>query len=207
MEIDLHDLGLKHSSDKANFHAFTYEYDKVLSHLRHEKIDFLEVGILEGGSLRMWHEYFTNAIIHGVDLWDYSTMNSERMKTYIANQEDEVSLRALPKNFDVILDDGGHTMLQQQLTLKVLFTDHLKSGGLFILEDLHTSGPSYAHTHGSTETNNTLKLLYDLKDGKLSEDNDYYISVDDFNTLKSQIAEIVIITLGVHHITSVIKKK
>jgi len=205
--MDLHDLGLKHGSDKASIHAFTYEYDKVLNDLRYTNLEFLEVGILQGASLKMWYEYFPNSVIHGVDLWDYSALNNERIKTHIANQEDEASLRALPKNLDIILDDGGHTMLQQQLTLKVLLPDHLKSGGLFILEDLHTSGPSYSYTHGSTPTNNTLKLLYDLKNGDFSKDNDYYITEDDFNVLKEKIEDIEIINLGEHHITSIIRKK
>jgi len=205
--MDLHDLGLTYGSDKASTHAFTYEYDKRLKHLRNEKIDFLEIGIWQGGSLQMWHEYFPNAIIHAADLHDYSALNSTRVITHITNQEKEEDLRSLPKNFDVILDDGGHTMLQQQLTLKVLFIDHLKSGGLFILEDLHTSGPAYAGSHGSTAANNTLQLLNDLKTGTLTEYNKYYISKEDFNAIKEQIKEIEIINLGEHHITSVIKKK
>ena len=40
--------------------------------------------------------------------------------------------------FDIIVDDGGHTMLQQQNTLAALW-DRLQPGGLFIVEDLHTS--------------------------------------------------------------------
>lgn len=205
--MDLHDLGLKYSSDKASTHAFTYEYDKRLKHLRNEKLNFLEIGIWEGGSILMWHEYFSNATIHAADLYDYSRLNSERIVTHIANQEREDELRTLPKNLDIILDDGGHTMLQQQVTLKVLFNEHLKSGGLFILEDLHTSGPAYAYTHGSTSTNNTLKLLEDLKNNSFSNDNNYFITEDDFNMLKNQIEYVEIINLGEHHITSVIKKK
>ena len=206
MEINLHDLGLKHGTDKT-VHGFTPDYDKHLSHLRNEKLEFLEIGLWEGASIAMWHDYFKNANIHGADILDCSRFDNERITTYIVNQENESSLRSLPKNFDIILDDGGHTMLQQQLTLKVMFLDHLKEGGLFIIEDLHTSGPAYSGSHGSTAANNTLQLLKDLKSGTLSEYNKYYITAVDFNNIKEQIKEIEIIDLGEHHITSIIKKK
>lgn len=38
----------------------------------------------------------------------------------------------------MILDDGGHTMVQQVISFKYLFP-HVKSGGLYIIEDLHIS--------------------------------------------------------------------
>ena len=40
--------------------------------------------------------------------------------------------------FDVIVDDGGHSMKQQITTLRTLFPK-LPPGGIFILEDLLSS--------------------------------------------------------------------
>jgi hypothetical protein len=40
--------------------------------------------------------------------------------------------------FDIVLDDGGHTMKQQIVTIKTLFP-HVKNGGVFVVEDTHTS--------------------------------------------------------------------
>ena len=53
-----------------------------------------------------------------------------------ANQT--ISLNKTNITFDIIIDDGGHTMKQQQTSFGVLFKN-VSSGGLYILEDLHTS--------------------------------------------------------------------
>ena len=41
-------------------------------------------------------------------------------------------------NFDIIIDDGGHSMPQQIISFLTLFP-HVKSQGLYVIEDLHTS--------------------------------------------------------------------
>ena len=38
----------------------------------------------------------------------------------------------------MIVDDGGHSFLQQQQTLAA-YWGRVRAGGLFIIEDLHTS--------------------------------------------------------------------
>lgn len=39
---------------------------------------------------------------------------------------------------DIIIDDGGHTMIQQINTFEVLY-DIVKPGGIYLCEDVHTS--------------------------------------------------------------------
>jgi hypothetical protein len=63
-------------------------------------------------------------------------------------------------NFDIILDDGGHTMQQQITSFTVLFP-HVKSGGMYIIEDLHTSYWSSFGGGGPNSTVNFLKSLID----------------------------------------------
>lgn len=47
------------------------------------------------------------------------------------------------KKFDIIIDDGGHTMNQQKTSFMFLLP-LVRSGGLYIIEDLETSYmPSY----------------------------------------------------------------
>ena len=56
-------------------------------------------------------------------------------------------------NFDVILDDGGHAMDHQQVSLGFLF-QYIKPGGIFIIEDIHSSLPQY-YPDSSFKVNNT----------------------------------------------------
>ncbi len=212
MNLTLTEIGNKYGTDKSTFHKFTDFYDTNLKSLRDKELSLLEVGILDGNSIKMWYDYFTESIIYGVDIQDYKHLENDRIKTFVANQENEGHLRGLPKNLDIIIDDGGHTMYQQQITLKVLFLENLKSGGIFILEDLHTSLPKYRFSHGCTDENNTLKLVKDLKNGRLSDDNKYFINQTDFNLLLEQIDSVEILDLGEFpvgepHITSIIRKK
>lgn len=46
--------------------------------------------------------------------------------------------------FDVIVDDGGHTMKQQLTSLKVLWPA-ISSDGLYVIEDLQTSYMPYVY--------------------------------------------------------------
>jgi hypothetical protein len=204
--MTLHEIGLKYGTDKSTHHNFTPTYDLYLSYLRNQNLKLLEIGISEGPSLKMWEEYFQNSQIIGVDILERSYMNTERIHTMIINQEKENELLSIPGEFDIIIDDGGHTMYQQQLTLKVLFDPKLKYGGTYILEDLHTSKDRYYGSHGSNSLNNTLNLLEDLKNGKLRENNQYFIDENNFNSLLNLIESIEIIETGEYSITSIIKK-
>lgn len=103
----------------------------------------LEFGVLHGGSLQMWKHYFgAQAKIYGVDINPRcAELAEENITIMIGDQESRESLRditnTLPK-FDIILDDGGHTMLQQTTTFEEMWS-HLKDGGIYLCEDLHTS--------------------------------------------------------------------
>lgn len=205
MNGTLQELGLKYGTDKATYHKFCDFYDKNLSELRDDKIRFLEIGIANGNSIKMWNEYFLNAEIIGVDILDRKYLDTARVKTYIVNQENENELLSIPGEFEIIVDDGGHTMLQQQITLKVMI-DKLKSGGFYILEDLHTSQLHFQkHGFGCTEINNTHRLLEDLKNEEMT--GEYHINADDFNVIESKIKSIEIFVTEAGSVTSIIRKK
>lgn len=203
----LYEIGNKYQTDKSWYHLYTVLYDTFFSSIRYKHIRMLEIGILVGSSMMMWDEYFEHLEYYGVDLCDASRFDSSRIKTIIANQENEQDLKSLPKDLDIIIDDGGHTMLQQQMTLKTLFVDHLKPDGTYILEDLHTSEPEYYNTHGSNDMNNTLKLLYDLQNGKPSENNQYFLSENEFYKVCSAIKSIDIYKVKHDSITSRITRR
>jgi hypothetical protein len=118
-------------------------YERHFSQFRKKKISLLEFGVLHGGSLQMWKYYFgKNAKIYGADIDPRCAELAEENITILnCNQEDRDSLSSirntLPK-FDIIIDDGGHTMLQQKLTFEEMYA-HVKDGGIYLCEDMHTS--------------------------------------------------------------------
>ena len=201
----LHSLGVKYGTDKATYHNFCNIYENKLGHLKEDKIRFLEIGIASGSSIKMWRDYFTNAEIVGVDILDRKYLEDDRIKTLVVNQEKVDELNSISGDFDIIVEDGGHTMYQQQITLKVMFKK-LKPGGIYILEDLHTSQLNfYQHGYGCTELNNTHRLLNDIKQKEVT--GEYFINSEDFTDLVENIDSIEIFTTESGSVTSCIKKR
>ncbi|HVO09284.1 MAG TPA: class I SAM-dependent methyltransferase [Vicinamibacteria bacterium] len=123
-------------------HHYTEVYDRFFSPIRQDARKVLEIGVLKGASLRMWRDYFPHAMVYGIDIEDTSSVNSDRIRTYVADQANRKQLQAFldaaGSDFDLILDDGGHTMEQQQVSFGYLFR-HVKPGGYYVIEDVHTS--------------------------------------------------------------------
>lgn len=118
-------------------------YDEYFQKYRGTEVVFLEIGIFQGGSLQMWKEYFgPKAKIYAIDINpNCKKFEDEQVKVFIGDQEDKKFLEEVKKNIppiDILLDDGGHTMQQQINTFEILFS-HVKYGGFFLCEDLHTS--------------------------------------------------------------------
>jgi hypothetical protein len=129
-------------------------YERHFAAFRGKPMSLVEFGVLHGGSLQMWKHYFgQQAQIYGVDINPRcAELAEERIAILLGNQEDRESLRGicrtLPK-FDIIIDDGGHTMLQQKTTFEEMW-GQLKDGGIYLCEDVLTSywpafGGGYRH--------------------------------------------------------------
>lgn len=118
-------------------------YDTYFSKYRNKKIRLLEIGVAHGGSLQMWREYFgAEAELIGVDVNpECKKFESANTKIWIGSQSDKNFLEKLKneiKTVDILVDDGGHTMLQQNTTFQIMF-DVVKADGIYVCEDLHTS--------------------------------------------------------------------
>lgn len=134
-------LGTKYGSDKVD-HGCCALYDRVLCAERERVVKMLGIGVLTGTSLRMWRDYFACASVHGLDIEPPQLQPEPRIVLHQGDQASRRSLNALLASsgteFDLIVDDGGHTMEQQQVSIGFLFP-LLRPGGLYIIEDLHTS--------------------------------------------------------------------
>jgi hypothetical protein len=140
---DLARLARKYGTDKGpGGHNFAEVYDLFFAPMRSDASKVLEIGIAGGASLQMFRDYFPKATIYGIDIQDAAGLASTRIRTFVANQEERSQLArfiaAHGSGFDLILDDGAHTMPGQQISLGFLF-QHVKPGGLYVVEDVHTS--------------------------------------------------------------------
>jgi len=118
-------------------------YKDLLSGYKKKKITLVEVGVGDGGSLYMWKSFLNKkSKIIGIDLNpEAKKLERDGFKIVIGDQ----SKTSFWKNFykkngkiDVIIDDGGHTNMQQ-ITTFVESLDFIKDGGTIIVEDTHTS--------------------------------------------------------------------
>lgn len=96
-----------------------------------------------GASLRVWRDYFKNAQIIGADVDKRILFKEERIKTFYVNQLEINSIEIMwskiqLENFDLIIDDGLHTM-QANLTFFKNSYKKLKQGGVYIIEDVDFS--------------------------------------------------------------------
>ena len=119
-------------------------YEKLLSKYRNKRCTLIEVGVLNGGSLHMWRKYLGDkAKIIGIDLNpEAKKWVKDGFEIYIGDQSSDdfwTSTLAKIKNFDIFIDDGGHTNYQQKQTLDSLLRHNNKKDSLLIFEDTHAS--------------------------------------------------------------------
>jgi hypothetical protein len=192
----------RHGSDKGNEigpkHSYSQFYEKFLEKDKDKELLILEIGLCGGKSLKSWSEYLPNSVIIGLDIEDKSIHNNERVFTFVLDQSSPEQLKEFVEEckikgyeFDVILDDGSHHMLDQQLTLGYLFPV-LKSKGVYFIEDLHTSladnrFPLYGKYLDIQENRKNTTLFYlmeslnsvylDKEQNKYLNDNIDYIEI------------------------------
>lgn len=146
---DLVRLAIEHQVDKWGEHWYAAHYDHHFASFRNRPIKLLEIGVggyehpLQGGqSLRMWAEYFPNAVVYGIDIHDKSAHASDRIRIRRGSQDDPEFLRSVAgeveTGFDIIIDDGSHINKHIIKSFATLFP-LLNDGGLYAIEDLQTS--------------------------------------------------------------------
>lgn len=118
-------------------------YDKHFSAYRKRPINFLEIGVFEGGSLEMWRKYFhIDATIYGIDIDPRCAhFVDEPNQVRIGSQDNASFLLSVAKEMgglDIVLDDGSHVGKHQRTSFETLFP-LLNEGGIYAIEDLHTS--------------------------------------------------------------------
>jgi hypothetical protein len=135
-------------TDKGTTHSYLPLYETLLEPIKNNAKNVLEVGIGDfgiknGGSLLLWRKYFANATIYGIDILPINRVldeliNDKTIKLFCnSNAYDEGFILKNFKDisFDVLLDDGPHTLESQENFLK-LYSPLLSENGILIIEDI-----------------------------------------------------------------------
>jgi hypothetical protein len=186
---------LENNRDGRQLHRWRHYFDIYHRHFagfRGQPLTMIEIGIFNGGSLRMWRDYFgPQATIVGVDVNPGCKQFSEPgIDIVIGDQADRAFLRSLSDrypNFAILVDDGGHEMHQQISTFEELYP-RLSSDGVYLCEDTHTSYmPMFGGGYRKPQTFiETVKPLIDRLNAFHSQDQTQ-LAPDDFTRTTSSM--------------------
>jgi len=139
-------------TDKNTCHSYIDVYEQLFEEKKNDINNILEIGIGEpkenkenGGSIKLWYDYFKNSIIYGLDIFDISKINEEiinKERIKLFTSVDAYDLDFIENNFinnnikfDIIIDDGPHT-LESMIFFVKYYLPLLKEDGIFVIEDI-----------------------------------------------------------------------
>lgn len=130
--------------DKMGLDHYFANYQTYLGPIRDQPLNFLELGVARGDSLKYWEGWLPHARITGLDINPCDMhFDSGRVQTYVGEQQDcalldRMAAERAPDGFDVIIDDAAHVGQLARLCFWHLFDHHLKPGGYYFIEDWGT---------------------------------------------------------------------
>lgn len=156
IETELCKLAYKYGSDKCPKvkHDYTPYYYELFKDMRSSVKGLLEIGIGDknqwgmrhvpkhyqvGASLRMWRDFFPNAMIYGMDMDPNCMFEDERIKTFLRVQSRYTDLYKVVKQtgpyLDIVIDDGSHYTSDQIFTCKTMMK-LLTKKVIYVIEDV-----------------------------------------------------------------------
>ena len=132
-------------TDKGSVHSYLSIYQDYFQKKIHE-VHLLEIGIMTGGSLFLYKEFFHKYKIYGLDIADTWSCS----KSFQAFLKEDVNIELffgidslsplVPKavsnqRFDFIVDDGDHRISSQIMTFRNYWS-LMKPDGVYFIEDI-----------------------------------------------------------------------
>lgn len=132
-------------TDKATIHSYDEFYSNFLYRFIDKEGTLLEIGVWQGGSALLWHDLLPRFKLELIDTVDdihpsiWERMDKSRYRFTIADAYclESVNLfkNLTPAGYDVIIEDGPHTLYSQMFTIKE-YVNLLRKGGILIIEDI-----------------------------------------------------------------------
>jgi hypothetical protein len=192
--MSLEELVDNSMTDKNTKHSYLPLYQKLLENKRETTRIVLEIGIGDfgeknGDSIKLWKDFFTNAIIYGLDVLPIERvmdelLNDDRIILYTstdAYNEDFFITNFLNKNIkcDFMLDDGPHTLESMKQFIK-LYTQIMTEDGILIIEDVQSWDWIEILKDEVPEYLKQFIKVYDLRENKNCSD-DIVFTIDKSN--------------------------
>lgn len=125
-------------------------YERHFAVYQDQPIKLMEIGFRHGASLALWSKYFAKGSILGVDNFSDVAVGQDLpvVEEWIKRHNIQISMgdaysklfaNKIGDQFDIIIDDGPHTLRSQQIALE-LYLPKLKPTGIFVVEDILTGG-------------------------------------------------------------------
>jgi SAM-dependent methyltransferase len=134
------------STDKNSIHSYIdYFYEKEFSKYRNKEITLVELGVMHGGSIKLWDLYFPNVTIYGMDIevknkaFENFCNSKDNIHYIIGDSYTDEIANKIPE-FDIFIDDGPHNLPSQMNAIK-FYLHKMKPNGVFIIEDVEE--PNY----------------------------------------------------------------
>lgn len=138
-------LAIKYGTDKWGKHHYTPVYYDLFNKRRKDIEKVLEIGVAEGAGLRMYRDFFPNAIIYGAENDPNRVFIDPPIQVFRCDQSSQNDLiRLVHKtgpDLDIVIDDGSHKPEDQILTASTLLP-LLNKGLTYIIEDVADRGLS-----------------------------------------------------------------
>lgn len=134
-------------------HSYTPYYHMLFGEKRDQVEKVLELGIGHpqnmgqyisnyrvGASLRMWRDYFPNAMIYGADIMAEAMFEDERIKTFRVDETKQPELVALIQcvgsDIDLVIDDASHRR-RHQIDTCLWLMPLLQRKVVYVIEDIN----------------------------------------------------------------------
>lgn len=132
----------KYNTDKIP-NGFLSFYDPIFSPLTQSSVNLLELGVLDGGALQLWRDYFPTGKVLGIDRVIPAHLADEERILLFEGEQDDLSVldqagASCPEGFDFIIDDASHVAAPTRTSFWHLFDNYLKPGGWYFIEDWGT---------------------------------------------------------------------
>ena len=136
-------LAIKYGTDKWGKHHYTPVYHDLFKDKRESVKKVLEIGVGEGAGLRMWRDFFPNAMIYGAEIEPTRVFKEDRIEVIRCDQTSPDDLRDLldvtGEDIDLVVDDGSHKPVDQVFTFS-LIAPFLKTKFIYVIEDVADEG-------------------------------------------------------------------